>query len=1657
MEHIGIAALRPDLDALDSKQIKAVVTLIWPYSSSQRQFALLLAEPNFRLRSNKGQVRARFSSTSARALATTGVGIGDEVVLSLHGAQFVQDGAVSTPGKSLDWELAYTQTVAISVRRSGTEIANLELIDAAPTPAPRSPVKQPAAAPSPAAHWSSPAFLKRARLSDGPFFEQPAYDPLTDENNDRHDKKRRRKSYRDWKAWTYTARTPSPEKEQVDMDDDLDHVMSSPSRPPQLPKTPVSPTRTDPSSNLARPGDNSIFIEETTIADSAEGDTTVDDGELQKVHVPPSTSPARSNEKLDHENQYGQPNEESALDSLYDFGGDTELNTDDEREDISNVREDDESTTEPVIEMEGDTIPDIENDGGSTTELATELEDEHEHTDDESEVVVSELSTEAVQIEGDVSVGATEEHSLLAITKVAQTEDASMEEGTTIDESMPGLTDLHKVDVEPLATVMPPPSLPALNTDFAAPLATSLLTPVGKEPSSPTLKAVDSATLPLPSPFPGDQAISYMDHVSVQLDHAPLDGPAAETEEAEPGSDADYIMENSFFSSISSSKAGGLHQDHETAFTPVRFTFGMDGAGWSRPLELSSPPPADEKMAPEDDQSVHLPQDDDTQDDEHVQTTSLITPAPIEPTQARNEESQLSFIETQEEEAEDALKAMSETLAPNPDDVQPLLEASAAGTAENALTPRASAVIVLSSDVDSDGSEDEHEDADEVMVEPHEERSSEEDDASGSEDELIAEFDKEQSTGSEAESEDDEVHDHQALPVSSQVQAQIDATVRSETEVEVETPPSPEDNYPTNTQASTAVSAVVDLGSPSADESSDAENSSNEAVVQAPVVRNGESAAATPGPDVDDADYADDLQQKIPPADPLEESFATTSPDNFDDFIAMDVVQEPTIIASSSPVRPAREPASITIPDTDEEPPNLSFDDWEPQLGMDEPLPFIEDFDLPPTHTEIANSDVKMESVEDETPYLITQPEKQDVPQESTLDPTTDILIGVPETGHELGKNQFKSIPDTAPARNTRSKTKSVVSHPEEDAYVSRLSTSMRSTKSHASPDYTLRTTVSPQRMRTRTRSTVTPTREQTQTSPYSLRSQSKHLSPDKAIATSQASPVHRSPRKLVRRDTDFDIVPSQVESRDLFGSMFEPSQELGFGYSQASQGRYSDVGFVKDSEADTSHSEASMSTVHYSDHGNDDGVETNTNLKDAVKAGPEDNTPRLKPLPANVSQTQRQARSRSRSVGDKGPEVSASQPPQTPRRSLRSAHSTFSTTPSPRIARTTRSQARVSSPARETNEEPVGEVTPKADQQSVMYPVLRSESGLRSSPPARNFLDNTSPRSSPATAPPSAQHHTNQQSNLITPEDTQQAAAEPPLSFQARQPEQSLLTTPELTQSTSASASLRSFDIPLPGIQTQPIPQTHPTRTSPRRKPATTAIPSPSPAQQPPSVSQEATLAPPTIGLSTPLSYYTPLSSLLYFLNRSSAHHSSSNPDILALCTTPSTPPSRSKTGPRDHTTAFHITDLSIYPNTTRVDIFRPHAKALPVAEAGDVVLLRGMQVKSRKGVVGVRSGEESGWCVWRYGIAVWGARRGVYGEVRAREEVRGPQVERGEGEWGEVARLRAWWLASVRAEVERGAAEGREAGDMDVHGSGGAGEESVLQTKGREGRADV
>jgi hypothetical protein len=91
------------------------VTLIWPYSSSKHSISLLLAEPDFRLRRRRGQVRVHFHGSAAKAIARDGVGSGDVVSLGLDGAEWLRVEASSTPGRGVDWELVFTERLWMEV------------------------------------------------------------------------------------------------------------------------------------------------------------------------------------------------------------------------------------------------------------------------------------------------------------------------------------------------------------------------------------------------------------------------------------------------------------------------------------------------------------------------------------------------------------------------------------------------------------------------------------------------------------------------------------------------------------------------------------------------------------------------------------------------------------------------------------------------------------------------------------------------------------------------------------------------------------------------------------------------------------------------------------------------------------------------------------------------------------------------------------------------------------------------------------------------------------------------------------------------------------------------------------------------------------------------------------------------------------------------------------------------------------------------------------------------------------------------------------------------------------------------------------------------------------------------------------------------------
>lgn len=112
---IPISQLQPSVDA-ESTSITGVVTLIWPFSPSKNSLSLLLVEPDFRLRREKGQVRVNFRGSSAGAVAGCGISIGDEVTLSLVGVIWARDESISgTPGTGGDWELQFGERVVLRV------------------------------------------------------------------------------------------------------------------------------------------------------------------------------------------------------------------------------------------------------------------------------------------------------------------------------------------------------------------------------------------------------------------------------------------------------------------------------------------------------------------------------------------------------------------------------------------------------------------------------------------------------------------------------------------------------------------------------------------------------------------------------------------------------------------------------------------------------------------------------------------------------------------------------------------------------------------------------------------------------------------------------------------------------------------------------------------------------------------------------------------------------------------------------------------------------------------------------------------------------------------------------------------------------------------------------------------------------------------------------------------------------------------------------------------------------------------------------------------------------------------------------------------------------------------------------------------------------
>lgn len=233
MEIVSISSLSPSSALPHNSGFKAVVTLLWPFSSATGQCALLLADPDARQRYQKGQVRVRFTGPSAHQIAISGVGIGDSVQVALVGVQWLTESLVKTPGRSVDGELVFNNRLHMVITRGDKELKTIDIDEPTQPTSPKSsmlPPSTPVARSKPrtsfdaygVAVYSSPAFMKRLRLSEG----ATPYTPVAVSEDDDQDtvatRKRRRVSYKNVSEWKFDAREPSPEKEQDDVLEDAD-------------------------------------------------------------------------------------------------------------------------------------------------------------------------------------------------------------------------------------------------------------------------------------------------------------------------------------------------------------------------------------------------------------------------------------------------------------------------------------------------------------------------------------------------------------------------------------------------------------------------------------------------------------------------------------------------------------------------------------------------------------------------------------------------------------------------------------------------------------------------------------------------------------------------------------------------------------------------------------------------------------------------------------------------------------------------------------------------------------------------------------------------------------------------------------------------------------------------------------------------------------------------------------------------------------------------------------------------------------------------------------------------------------------------------------------------------------------------------------------
>ncbi|PSK36652.1 Protection of telomeres protein 1 [Elsinoe australis] len=242
---VPISSLQPFEPLQDGERIKAEISLVWPYSSSNASAALLLVDPDFRRRHERGQIRVRFQGFAAKAIARAHLGIGDVLQVDLGGARWREKderALALTPGKAVEAELVFDRKLKIVLLQDASGAVDGKTIDLAdPTPVPSSQKRRQAdpVTPGPrgrgagmlglgtpiAGGYASPAFMKRLRLSQEHFLESPELAGDEENLDSSSARKRRRVSYKNVTEWRFAGGSPTRDTRPPSDEDEPEDVM----------------------------------------------------------------------------------------------------------------------------------------------------------------------------------------------------------------------------------------------------------------------------------------------------------------------------------------------------------------------------------------------------------------------------------------------------------------------------------------------------------------------------------------------------------------------------------------------------------------------------------------------------------------------------------------------------------------------------------------------------------------------------------------------------------------------------------------------------------------------------------------------------------------------------------------------------------------------------------------------------------------------------------------------------------------------------------------------------------------------------------------------------------------------------------------------------------------------------------------------------------------------------------------------------------------------------------------------------------------------------------------------------------------------------------------------------------------------------------------